>query len=156
MLEWLPALLMPLNDVTTSPDNPPAYVAIAAQPEHKDSDLSYNPEFKVRQKKLYPQLGPLVLRNKKDLVWETLTKLAKEQSHWQIFAEDNQNYRIEAVATTPLMKFKDDVIIELRDIPDGVSVDMRSRSRVGKSDLGANAQRISDFLKSLETELKVD
>jgi uncharacterized protein (DUF1499 family) len=57
---------------------------------------------------------------------------------------------LEATATTRWFGFKDDVVIRLTDTSDGVRVDMRSASRLGKSDLGTNAERIQDFLEDLQ------
>ena len=56
---------------------------------------------------------------------------------------------LEVVATTRLMHFKDDVAVEVRPEGTGSSVHMRSKSRVGKGDLGANAKRIRMFLSEL-------
>jgi len=57
---------------------------------------------------------------------------------------------IEATATTRWFGFKDDVVIRVSAMPDGGSrVDMRSVSRVGRSDVGTNARRIQAFLSEL-------
>jgi uncharacterized protein (DUF1499 family) len=53
------------------------------------------------------------------------------------------------VATTRWFGFKDDVAIRISPAGAGSRVDMRSRSRVGRSDLGANARRIREFLARL-------
>ncbi|MBC7505868.1 MAG: DUF1499 domain-containing protein, partial [Sandarakinorhabdus sp.] len=58
--------------------------------------------------------------------------------------------RIEATATVPWWGFKDDVVIRLTPAGTGTRVDMRSKSRVGKGDLGVNAKRINDFLDALK------
>lgn len=68
---------------------------------------------------------------------------------WEIVATSAAEGRIEATATTPIMGFKDDVVIRVRDEAGKSIVDMRSVSRVGKSDLGANAKRIALFLSEL-------
>ena len=52
---------------------------------------------------------------------------------------------IEAVDTTAIMAFKDDIVIRVRSNADGTLVDLRSVSRVGVSDLGTNADRIREF-----------
>ena len=58
--------------------------------------------------------------------------------------------RIEATDTTFWFRFKDDVALRVSAVPDGTSrVDMRSVSRLGRSDLGTNARRIREFLADL-------
>jgi uncharacterized protein (DUF1499 family) len=67
---------------------------------------------------------------------------------WQVTGEDAAAGRIEAVATSRLFRFRDDVVIRVQAGPQeqGARIDVRSRSRIGQSDLGANAERIRAFL----------
>ena len=65
---------------------------------------------------------------------------------WAIVAADRASGRIEASATTPWFGFTDDVVVRIAPAPGGSRIDVRSVSRVGKSDLGVNARRIRDFL----------
>jgi len=75
---------------------------------------------------------------------------------WDVTLEDAQGGHIQAVCTTKLMRFKDDVIIRIRKAVDadgsnyGARVDVRSRSRIGKGDLGCNAHRILTLLSAIE------
>ncbi len=64
---------------------------------------------------------------------------------WEVYHQDINAGVIEAVDTTAIMGFKDDIVIRLRSNADGTLVDLRSVSRVGVSDLGANASRIEAF-----------
>ena len=68
---------------------------------------------------------------------------------WQIVAADKTQRRIEAVATTRWFHFKDDVVVRLSESNGQSRIDVRSVSRVGKSDIGANARRIRAYLKIL-------
>ena len=68
---------------------------------------------------------------------------------WQIVREDPSAGRIEAVATTFWFGFKDDVLIRVSADAGGSRIDVRSKSRVGKGDLGTNAQRIRAYQKRL-------
>ncbi|WP_411155747.1 DUF1499 domain-containing protein [Idiomarina loihiensis] len=61
--------------------------------------------------------------------------------------------RIEATATTTWFGFKDDVVIRIRSTADGSELDIRSKSRVGRSDVGKNAERIREFMSLLKPEL---
>ena len=58
--------------------------------------------------------------------------------------------RIEAVARTALMGFRDDVVIRVRAISGGSRLDIRSASRYGQRDFGANAQRVLGLLEDIE------
>lgn len=76
------------------------------------------------------------------------------QKGWTIAGHTVNSYAFEAVASTPLLRFNDDIRIELTDTPQGVRLDMRSASRVGSSDLGANRDRIRRFMKSVRARLE--
>ena len=74
--------------------------------------------------------------------------------------EDAAAGALELLAVTPLMRFKDDVAVRVRAVPAAAAgggamivVDVRSASRVGKGDLGANAARIAKYLEALKAEL---
>lgn len=73
-----------------------------------------------------------------------------EDLGWEVFAEARGDYRIEATATTFWFGFKDDIVIRIRRSGTGAIVDLRSVSRVGQSDLGANARRIGAFIERFE------
>jgi uncharacterized protein (DUF1499 family) len=78
-------------------------------------------------------------------------RVAESMPAWTITAADAANGTIEAVATTRLFGFQDDIAIRVR--PDGAGasrVDVRSKSRDGQGDLGANAARIRAYVSTLE------
>ena len=68
-------------------------------------------------------------------------------------SQDLDRGHIEAVVSTRLMGFKDDVVIRIRQQDETIRVDLRSASRVGDSDLGANAARIVSFLDGLRARV---
>jgi uncharacterized protein (DUF1499 family) len=68
---------------------------------------------------------------------------------WIVTNADLDSGRIEATATSRIFHFVDDVVIRVRPDGAGSRVDLRSRSRVGQSDLGANAERIRAFCAEL-------
>ncbi len=72
-----------------------------------------------------------------------------EDLGWIIVSKDQANSIIEATQTTTLWQFKDDIVIRIRanaQTPDTTDIDLRSVSRIGRSDLGANANRIQRFI----------
>lgn len=148
-MAWLLALLFySIHDVTTTPERPPLYHEIAKLDANKDKDLSYKTEWRERQRKLYPDLDSPRFHQEADKVFKRALKLAREQG-WKIVDVDEANFRVEATATTPVLKLLDDVVVEVRPEPDGSSVHMRSKSRFGNNDLGGNYKRIKTFLDLL-------
>lgn len=141
--------LPPIHDITTDTDDPPAFAAVLALRNDAPNTAQYGgPELAAQQKQGYPDLAPLLLpvpareafNRALDAAW---------QSGWDIVAAEPEENRIEATATTAWFGFKDDVVIRIRPAGNGSRVDVRSVSRVGRSDLGTNAQRIRIFLKRL-------
>ena len=141
-----------INDITTSPKAPLEFQALKS--ENPGRDMGYPPEFREIQWQSYPDVKPLDLSQPPEEVFQKVLALVRRQERWQIFQESNDQRRVELVASTQLMKFKDDVVIEVQPSTDGGSrVEMRSKSRKGLSDLGANAKRIQSFLKELRQSM---
>lgn len=64
--------------------------------------------------------------------------------------DDGQEIQIEATATSSWFGFKDDIAIRFRPVEQFTAMDVRSISRVGLSDLGANSKRVYGFMVELE------
>jgi hypothetical protein len=140
----------PINDITTDTGNPPVFVAITADMRGPGTaPLIYNPSYAAIQAKGYPSLSALVLPAPPAAVFDKALAAAKAQG-WAIVGSDAASGRIEATATVPWWGFKDDIVVRVTPEGDGSRIDVRSVSRVGKGDLGVNAQRISDFLDALK------
>ncbi len=139
-----------IHDITTDIDNPPEFEAVLALRADTDNALDRkSPENLTQlQQEAYPTLKPLLLDRSKDVVFNQALQLAKSRG-WEIAAASADGGIIEATATTPVMAFKDDVVIRIQSTEDKTRVDMRSVSRVGLSDLGANATRIQQFMDDL-------
>ena len=82
---------------------------------------------------------------------------AAEAQGWTITASQepslSQEGRIEATATSFWFGFVDDIVVRVRATSDGAVIDARSTSRVGLSDLGANAARLRAFSEAVVAEL---
>lgn len=89
----------------------------------------------------YPDLQPQRFAAPVPAVFNAAADAARSEG-WEITREDRDAAVIEAVATTPLMRFKDDVTITVSRDGEQTKVVVRSHSRLGKGDLGANAKRI--------------
>lgn len=133
-----------LNDITTDLTDPPRFVLQRGGPAH------FDPAKTAAHRDAYPGLaGGAVLAMPRDEAFRRAVE-ACEAAGWHIVARDLGAGQIEAVATTRLLRFKDDIAVRLRSAGDArTQVDMRSRSRVGRSDLGTNARRIRRFLSQL-------
>ena len=136
----------PINDITTDPANPPVYVMITAAMRGADAvPLSYDPSFAAQQTAAYPEVKPLIVASPPEEVYPKMLAAA-EAMGWAIVSSDPASGRIEATATVPWWGFKDDIVVVMRPDGAGTRVDVRSKSRVGKSDLGVNAARIQEYL----------
>ncbi len=141
-----------INDITTDPDHPPVFVkALELQPGR---NMSYNPDLVAVQKgtPAYADLAPLKMAGSLDEVFAKMAILAGRIPSWVITRNDPQVHSLEGIATSGLFRFHDDFIIEVRPADGGGSlVEMRSKSRDGKGDLGANYHRIMSFLALVKT-----
>lgn len=101
----------------------------------------------------YPEVKSLIVAAPTDVafsaVYTTLSDMGME------FVTDNEAAgMIEATATTSWYGFKDDVAVRIRPQGEGSEIDVRSVSRVGLSDLGANAKRVNAILESVSSKLR--
>jgi uncharacterized protein (DUF1499 family) len=129
-----------INDVTTDPENPPQF----------SPPKPYEAHFPELQRIGYPELRPLELAVPPAQAFAR-ARAAAQALGWEIAGMDERAGRIEAVATTRWFGFKDDVVVRIIAAGSGSRIDVRSKSRLGRSDLGANARRIQDFLTAVMT-----
>jgi uncharacterized protein (DUF1499 family) len=138
-----------IHDITTDPEHPPQFVAVLPLRAGAPNPASYGgPELAEAQRSAYPDIKPLVLT----LAPAAAYSRALESAHnmgWEIVAADSAGGRIEATATTPWFGFKDDIVVRVKPEAGGSRIDVRSVSRVGKSDVGTNARRIRAYLADL-------
>ncbi|MGV6806861.1 MAG: DUF1499 domain-containing protein [bacterium] len=143
-----------IHNITTDSADPPVFVF--AQSLRHINDNPIDPpgqETIAMQQQRYPELKNLVVPQSKEIVIVTVKELVATRG-WEIIdVATEPHWQLEAVATTPLMRFRDDIAIRVTENTLGTEVAMRSVSRVGKSDLGANADRIAEFMDSLANRL---
>lgn len=139
----------PINDITTDTDAPPDFQAVlplrgedAGSPAYDGEDTA------MQQRRAYPDVQPIALSLPPDQAFERVLAVALELG-WEIVARDQAAGRLEAIDTTFWFGFKDDIVIRVQGASDGARVDVRSKSRVGVGDLGANARRIRAFVSAL-------
>ena len=133
-----------IHDITTNPDDPPSFVVLASDEHNPGRDLTYphgGPEVPAQQRVGYPDLEPIKVSASPE---QALASVATAASNlgWEVVARDDTAGRLEATDTTGIFRFVDDIVVRVRPDGTGSVVDVRSTSRVGQSDLGANAARI--------------
>jgi uncharacterized protein (DUF1499 family) len=141
----------PIHDVTTDTENPPVFVAAVAL--NAPGRTEYEGETVAdQQRAAYPDIEPVTLPVAPDAAFERALATV-ERMGWEILESDSADGRIEATDRTFWFGFADDVVIRITDTGDSASrVDVRSLSRVGVGDLGANAQRVREYLAVLTEE----
>ena len=131
----------PINDITTDTENPPRYMtAPRAYP---------GAEFARQQRAAYPDIAPLLLPLPPREAFARAVAAA-EAMGWEVVGRDAAAGTIEAVDTTKWFGFKDDIAVRVVPTPNGSRIDIRSKSRVGRSDIGTNARRIRAYAERLK------
>jgi uncharacterized protein (DUF1499 family) len=140
----------PIHDITTDTADPPKFVAVMPRrAASKSNPADYAGEaIAAQQRAAYPDVQPLRLAAPPPQAFDRALRAARDMG-WEIVEAAPDQGRIEATATTPWFGFKDDVVVRVKPETDGSRVDVRSLSRVGRSDLGANAKRIRRYLDRL-------
>ncbi|MBB3107830.1 uncharacterized protein (DUF1499 family) [Psychrobacter luti] len=140
----------PIHDISTDLVNPPEFVAIAPLRADAPNPVEYaGVEAATQQRAAYPELQTLSYdRAQSELV--EATKQAVDHLGWQLVNIDADQGIIEATDRTMWFGFKDDVIVRITDNGSKRLVDIRSKSRIGGSDLGKNTERIHEFIEELD------
>jgi len=138
-----------IHDISTDLTEPPAFVALLEARKTAPNGVAHKgATLAEEQRKGYPELKTLVLPTPPAATVQKAIDAARSMG-WDVAAVDSAGGRIEATDTTLWFGFKDDVVVRIRPEGAGSRVDVRSMSRVGLSDLGANAARIRKFLAKL-------
>jgi hypothetical protein len=150
-----------IHDITTNLDNPPQFKVlklraddfadIPGRGEPKYAGMDAMERWKVLHREAYGDLKTVTVKLPVDQV-VTLAEDVARRHGWDIALAKPDEGRLEAVDTVSLFQFKDDVVIRVQPGPGGLTseVDVRSVSRIGRSDLGVNAKRIRSFLNDLQ------
>lgn len=136
-----------INDITTDFDNPPEFVNAQKLQPDPNRDMKYDKDtYAAKQTAGYGAINPLKERLDPAAAFQRVTEVAQSVPTWKITYSDPAKNSLEAVSTSKLFHFQDDIVIQIRPAPDGGSlIEMRSKSRDGKGDFGVNAKRIHAF-----------
>jgi uncharacterized protein (DUF1499 family) len=142
----------PIHDITTDTDNPPVFAEAISLRGERSNTLEYGTEdlpaeeLAALQRDAYPHIQTVKSTLAPELVFDRMIEIVDSNNH-ELINKDRQNGLIEAVSTSFWFGFKDDLVIRIQASDNGSIMDIRSVSRVGQSDLGANAARIGKLIE---------
>src|SRR3981189_2555153 len=147
--------LPPINDITTDPIDPPRFDALARLRTGDGANTAvYAGLYSTEQQRLYyPDIETVELDVPVQRAYEVTMQLVTKRK-WLVIDErapqlPRRTGRIEAVARTPIMGFREDVSIRVTPDGEGSRVDIRSSSRYFESDLGSNASRVTKLIDDI-------
>jgi len=144
----------PIHDISTDLENPPEFVAMVRLRADAPNPPEYAGEETANiQREAYPNIQPLLLNADIQDVMDEAVLLITERK-WHLVAINRSAGRIEATEKLSWFGFKDDVVILFTETNGGTRVDMRSKSRIGRSDIGVNADRIDKYLSDLKSKIE--
>jgi uncharacterized protein (DUF1499 family) len=151
-LAWKAHKLPAVTDVTTDPSDPPRF-EVVARLRPADRNLYPGVAVATLQKEAWPDIEPLEVSVSPKAAYDGAMAVVTKRK-WRIVdtraPSPGRDGHIEAIARTPIMGFRDDVTIRIRPTRDGARVDVRSASRYGTTDFGANAERVMALLDDID------
>lgn len=154
----------PIHDISTDTANPPAFSAAMIERRELDgarNSVDYASKVDPRsqrplpevQAEAYPDIQPIVVDVEPELAYRAALEAGREMG-WRVTTASDEALMFEGTAETFWFGFRDDVVVRVTATEDGgARIDARSVSRVGVSDLGANAARLSAFSERVRASL---
>jgi len=148
-----------IYDVTTDPIDPPRFDAIARLRPRDANPVTYAGLYTAEQQRAaYSDIEPDLTDSSPLEAYNAALKVITKRKWHVVDARPPQGAtpregRIEAIALTPLLGFREDVAVRVRATPDGARIDIRSASRYGRHDLGENAARVRALIDDIDTLL---
>src|SRR5215813_2956787 len=143
-----------IYDITTDAIDPPRFEALARiRPRDANPIIYAGLSAAEQQRDSYPDIDPLEEDASPQASYDAAVAVITKR-RWNIVArrppERGREGRIEAVARTPIMGFREDVVLRVRADGPGSRVDVRSSSRYGSFDFGTNATRVRNLIDDIE------
>ena len=143
----------PIHDITTDLVNPPKFVAILALRADAPNPAAYQgEEIASQQREAYPELQTQKYQQTAEQVFDAAIAAVNDMG-LEVVNSDKTLGLIEAYDTTTFFGFVDDVVIRIQSDGQMTMLDARSKSRVGKSDIGKNAQRLNALIAGVKNNL---
>jgi uncharacterized protein (DUF1499 family) len=143
-----------IADITTDPLDPPRFDIIAGL-RARAGTIEYAGLYTAEQQRAaYPDIEPVVVEAAPQAAFEAVLDVITKRK-WLVIDQSppqrgRREGRIEAVARTPIMGFRDDIVVRLRPNGEGTRIDIRSASRYGRHDLGTNAARVRSLSEDID------
>jgi len=141
--------LPPINDITTDLENPPEFAPPSVVPDYVDRSMSYPQEFVAQVREAYPDLQSIRVDTPPQELYQKALTTAVDLG-WEITARSDERLVFDAKEETALFRFVDDITVRVVGESPGSKLDIRSKSRDGRGDLGANAARIRRFTEAIQ------
>ena len=162
-----------IYDITTDPIDPPQFDAIARLRPRDANPVTYAGLYTAEQQhNAYADIEPDDTNSSAQEAYDAAMKVIIKRK-WRVVdarppqapppvptprnvaiqASPARDGIIEAVARTPILGFRDDVVVRIRSTADGARIDVRSASRYGRHDLGSNAARVRNLIDDIDTVL---
>lgn len=142
----------PIHDIVTNPENPPEFIVGKLVRNETHNSLEIKPEVVAIQREAYPDITTIVseltTREAFGRAEDTVDAL-----RWNVYNSDFRKGLLEASYQSEWFGFIDDIVVEVRRRPGGTFIELRSISRVGRGDMGANARRIRQFRDLFESDI---
>jgi uncharacterized protein (DUF1499 family) len=143
-----------IYDITTDPIDPPRFEALARiRPRDANPVIYAGLSAAEQQRNAYPEIETLEQEATAPASYDAALAVVTKR-RWNIVArrppERGREGRIEAVARTPIMGLREDVVIRVRADGQGSRVDVRSSSRYGSFDFGTNAARVRNLIDDID------
>src|SRR5271169_2573672 len=148
-----------IYDITTDPIDPPRFEAIARLRPRDANPVTYAGLYTAEQQRAaYSDIEPDLTTSSPQEAYDAVLKVVTKRKWHIVDARSPQvaaprEGRIEAIARTPILGFRDDVVVRVRGTADGTRIDVRSASRYGRHDLGANAARVRALIDDVDDVL---
>jgi uncharacterized protein (DUF1499 family) len=148
-----------IYDVTTDLIDPPRFEAIARLRPRDANPVTYAGLYAAEQQRAaYSDIAPDDTTASPQEAYDAVLKVIGKHKWHIVDARPPQGPaaregHIEAIARTPILGFREDVVVRIRATPDGARIDVRSASRYGRHDLGGNAARVSALIDDVDDVL---
>jgi uncharacterized protein (DUF1499 family) len=146
-----------IYDVTTDPIDPPRFEAIARLRPRDANPVTYAGLYTAEQQRVaYSDIEPDLTIATPQEAYDAVLKVIGKRKWHVVDSRPPQATApglVEAIARTPILGFRDDVVVRVRATPDGSRIDIRSASRYGRHDLGANAARVRALIEDVDDVL---
>jgi len=148
-----------IYDITTDPIDPPRFDAIARLRPRDANPVTYAGLYTAEQQRTaYSDIEPDMTNVSPQEAYNAVLKVITKRK-WHVVdarppqASAPRDGLIEAIARTPILGFRDDVVVRVRSTSDGTRIDVRSASRYGRHDLGTNAARVRNLISDIDDVL---